>query len=298
MDRRFDTGCKVSFGNWCIEVPAYGGVRSNEFKDGVLFHGDFVDTTERRLVKSGCLLAVGQESTTKWNMTKTVPHVQTAPWLAAVILALLPVLFWLVFLYRRDRLKPEPLGSLLLTFGLGAASALVTLFSGFFVNYGQFMSTVVFAPIVEETFKFLSVYLVIFRRKEFDEHVDGIVYAGTAALGFAAFENVLYVLNAAQGGMWEFWSTAGLRAILAVPGHFLFSSWWGYALGRARFAGTREEGMKFIRIGILRAIMSHAIYNFVVSYTLGLAFFVILVMTVLWRLFNDHLTALRKLDNA
>jgi len=232
-------------------------------------------------------------------MTKTVPHVQTAPWVAAVILALLPVLFWLVFLYRRDRLKPEPLGTLLLAFGAGAASALVTLLSGLFRTYGQFTSTVIFAPIVEETFKFLSVYLLVYRRKEFDEYVDGIVYAGTAALGFAGLENVLYVLNAAQGGMWEFWSTAGLRAILAVPGQFLFSSWWGYALGRARFAATREEGMRFIRAGILRAIVSHAIYNFVVSYLFfGFAFFVILVMTVLWRLFNERLSALKKLDDA
>lgn len=231
-------------------------------------------------------------------MTKTVPHVQTAPWVAAVIFALLPVVFWLIFLYRKDRLKPEPLASILLAFGVGAASALVTLLSGFFVSYGNFMSTVVFAPIVEETFKFLSVYLIVYRRAEFDEHVDGIVYAGSAALGFAGLENVLYVLNAAQSGMWEFWSTAALRAILAVPGHFLFSSWWGYALGRAKFAASREEGMKHIRTGLLRAIASHAIYNFVVSYLFGLAIFVIIVMTVMWRLFNERLASLRKLDGA
>ncbi len=231
-------------------------------------------------------------------MTSETVHLQTAPWVAAVIFALIPVVFWMIFLYRRDRDKPEPLGTILLAFGAGTLSAVVTLLSGLFRTYGPFMGAVVFAPIVEETFKFLSVYLFIYRRQEFDEHVDGIVYAGSAALGFAGLENILYVLNAAQGGPWEFWSTAGLRAVLAVPGHFLFASWWGYALGRAKFAASRDEANAFIRKGIIRAIASHAIYNFVVSYLFGLAALVIVVMTVMWRQFFKRLRRLRTLDGA
>ena len=47
----------------------------------------------------------------------------------------------------------------------------------------------------EELAKFLAVRLFVYRNKEFNEPLDGIIYAAAAALGFASLENVLYVID-------------------------------------------------------------------------------------------------------
>lgn len=213
------------------------------------------------------------------------------------LFALLPALFWLLFLYRHDRAKPEPLGLILLSIALGCAAAVATIAVGLFLpEAGPLVGGVLYAPVVEELFKFLGVYLVIYRRAAFDEYIDGIVYAGFVALGFAAFENVLYVVGAAREGLAAFWGTAGLRAVLAVPGHFLFATFWGYALGRARFTASGTERSRLIRRGLVGAMAAHAAYNFVVLTMFSAAAIVVVVMIVLWRVFYRRLRRLRALD--
>ena len=49
---------------------------------------------------------------------------------------------------------------------------------------------------VEESFKGMAVLLVyLIVRREFDSILDGIIYAGIVALGFAATENSYYIYN-------------------------------------------------------------------------------------------------------
>src|SRR5438094_3197686 len=164
----------------------------------------------------------------------------------------LPGLVWLWMFYRTDRYQPEPRHLVAITFVLGALATLpaiglemlaaelypflrhvehamlaaeadrklVPLLIGCFVVIGP----------IEEICKFLAVRLWIYRRPEFDEPIDGIIYASAAALGFASLENAFYVLDFRAGEVrWGLFMT---RAVLAVPGHVLFSSMWGYALGR------------------------------------------------------------------
>ena len=76
----------------------------------------------------------------------------------------------------------------------------------------------------EELVKMLAVYLLVYRSADFDEPIDGLVYSGAAALGFASAENIVYL---AQYGS----SVIHLRAFTAVPGHFLFAGVVGYAMG-------------------------------------------------------------------
>jgi hypothetical protein len=80
------------------------------------------------------------------------------------------------------------------------------------------------------------------------------VYASAAALGFASFENALYVLDFRHHDVR--WALLFSRAFLAVPGHVLFSSMWGYALGRARFRPYPVAAM------VIAAAMLHASYDF------------------------------------
>lgn len=108
----------------------------------------------------------------------------------------------------------------------------------------------------EEFFKLLAVWLAVYRSPDFREPVDGLVYAATAALGFAAVENVIYI-----GAMGP--KIIMSRALFATPAHVLFSCMWGYSLGRARF--LRKGEFTAILKGYLLAAGLHGAYNFLVA---------------------------------
>jgi RsiW-degrading membrane proteinase PrsW (M82 family) len=148
--------------------------------------------------------------------------------LAAVpVFVVVPALLWL------DRFEAEPTVLLLFAFGWGAAVAtLVAVLvnstsiallkaSGGDITVGA----VVIAPIVEETCKGLAILLVfLYRRREFDGVVDGIVYAGMAGIGFAFTENVLYLGRAlADSGVDGLAVTFVLRCIFGPFAHPLFT---------------------------------------------------------------------------
>ncbi|MCK4749468.1 MAG: PrsW family intramembrane metalloprotease, partial [Bacteroidales bacterium] len=106
----------------------------------------------------------------------------------------------------------------------------------------------------EEVFKFLALYLLIWRSPSFNEKFDGIVYAVFVSLGFAAVENVLYVL---EGG----YQTALVRAITAVPAHALFGVTMGYYFGIAHMYTELRSG--YLRRALLIPILLHGIYDFI-----------------------------------
>ncbi|MBP3762315.1 MAG: PrsW family intramembrane metalloprotease [Bacteroidales bacterium] len=152
--------------------------------------------------------------------------------------AVLPVAVLLWFVYRRDRLHPEPLGKLLLTFLAGCfsvvpAAAMEALLSAFGpglpVLDGLYNGFVV-AGLSEELCKLVLLMLVVWRSPHFDEYFDGIVYAVYLSLGFACVENVMYVYSSTDA-----LATALMRGLLAVPAHFLFAVTMGYHLSLAKF---------------------------------------------------------------
>ena len=89
--------------------------------------------------------------------------------------------------------------------------------------------------------KFTIVRRFAYLHTEFDEPMDGIVYAAAAALGLATLENVLYVFSAYLTSPPLRSSTVIARAIFSVPGHALFAGVWGYALGQARSRPPRSD---------------------------------------------------------
>jgi RsiW-degrading membrane proteinase PrsW (M82 family) len=111
----------------------------------------------------------------------------------------------------------------------------------------------------EELAKFLAVRLFVYRNKEFNEPLDGIIYAAAAALGFASLENVLYVIDWHTGHVQ--WGALGIRSLFALPGHVIFSTTWGYALGRKKFdVSYRVWPM------VLLAALLHGLYDFLLIY--------------------------------
>lgn len=121
---------------------------------------------------------------------------------------------------------------------------------------GSSFHAFVVAAAVEEACKIAVVYWVVWRRPEFDERMDGIVYASRAGLGFALVENVLYLLNQdSLGGEIQLWI---MRAVLAVPGHAMWTGMIGAMAARRRFD---RRGLGLVG-GYLLAVAFHGTYDF------------------------------------
>jgi len=120
---------------------------------------------------------------------------------------------------------------------------------------GSSFQAFVVAAAVEEACKILVVYWVVWRRPEFDERMDGIVYASRAGLGFALVENVMYLLQQQSlQGQIVVWVE---RALLAVPGHAMWTGMIGAMAARRRFDG---RGLGLIG-GYLLAVAFHGAYD-------------------------------------
>ena len=191
--------------------------------------------------------------------------------LELLALAIAPALFILLYIWKKDRYEPEPLHLITWVFFLGALSTIPALILEYPFPEGVFSSAVI-APVAEELVKFSVVFLVMYRHPEFDEPMDGIVYATAASLGFATVENILYVL---EGGI----GVGILRALMSVPGHVIFSCIWGFALGMAKFP-PESSRVRIIFTGLFGAMLLHGIYNFSIEVLGVLALLVILVVII------------------
>ena len=184
--------------------------------------------------------------------------------LSGVIPALLAM--WLVD--RLDAKRPEPPRLRRLVALAGMASVIPALIlelvlqaftsssigSGLTYEGASFNSFLVAAGI-EEACKIMVIYWVVWRRPEFDERMDGIIYACRAGLGFALVENVMYLLSEETvSGQLTVWV---LRALLAVPGHALWTGMIGYCAARRRFD---RMGLGLLG-GYLLAVSFHGLYD-------------------------------------
>ncbi|MCA9729758.1 MAG: PrsW family intramembrane metalloprotease, partial [Candidatus Eisenbacteria bacterium] len=128
---------------------------------------------------------------------------------------------------------------------------------------------------IEEGAKFLFARGVCYRWKEFDEPVDGVIYASTLALGFAAAENLLYVPYLEL-------TEQLARAVASPLTHALFASIWGFGLARARLqARTRLRRRLWQIVPLLASMVLHGLYDFAVL-SLGATLVASALMLVLW----------------
>jgi len=202
-----------------------------------------------------------------------------------ILAAAAPAALWFLLFYRSDRYDREPFRLVARTFLAGAlvGLAMAFVYSGPpFVTSALAMAVIV-APVVEEVAKFLVVKWTAYGRKEFDEPVDGMVYAAAAALGFASVENIVYVVSGwlESGTGAAFYVMAG-RSILSVPAHALFSSLWGLALGWQKGRGGARPVL-IVMASLLGAMVMHGLFNYLVGARLlgGLAFLAALGLA--WR---------------
>lgn len=205
--------------------------------------------------------------------------------LLVIGLAYAPGIFWLWYFYRKD-LEPEPLHQIRNCFLAGMAVCIpAAILETPAKIWGTVFLVSVAGPILEECFKFGACYLIAYRRKEFNEPMDGVVYAVAVALGFASLENVFYLYEAQREGLGPLSTLTLIRAFFTVPGHALFAIMWGYALGRAKFT-DHATGRRLILAGLGLAIVAHGLFNLMSLVTPFWAIGMMVFIPVAWGLAN------------
>ena len=236
--------------------------------------------------------------------------VGVVPAVIATVVAFVPAMIYLLPIVWLDRYDPEPSWLLALAFAWGG---LVAVIISFVVNTAvgevayavtqspdaaTFLGAVVSAPIFEEASKGLGlVVLLVFFRRYFDDVLDGIVFAGVIALGFATVENVLYYGRAVGGGgLGGLGVLFVLRGIFSPFAHVTFTIMTGIGCGIARESHKTAVRVLMPVLGYFGAVALHAIWNgvaviggiegFAASYVFQFIFFCMLVigsLLIMWR---------------
>lgn len=190
-----------------------------------------------------------------------------------VLAAIIPAFFLMRYVYRQDHIEKESPILLIQLIFCGIAAALV---AGLFEYIGEIILntatnekisndsptyTILLAFLVvgavEEGTKLLFLYLRSWNAPDFNYRFDGIVYAVFTGLGFAAFENIKYVMGYGL-------TVAIPRALLAIPGHMSFAVFMGVFYGRARLSadlGNNAGKCLNIFMGYIIAVILHGIYD-------------------------------------
>lgn len=223
-----------------------------------------VDDTRRERAKRGI-----ERRAPELRLVDETPALATS--FTTFVLPVLVSMLWLLFVRRFDRAHPEPWLLVLLAFGGGLCAAWVAGTLQWLVAH-QFpgvpaslqrladadtaprdwalasLTALLYAGLLEESCKLAAFFCTVTRRREFDEPVDGIVYAAAISLGFAAAENIRYF---GDGNLAP--ALVVGRAFVAVPTHVFLAAIWGRRLGE-RLVAKRTRLLP----AVLLAILLHA----------------------------------------
>ena len=217
------------------------------------------------------------------------------------LLALIPALLLCWYVYSKDRVEKEPFGLLCILFLAGAAlyfpaifaeNAIIGVFDGVFESKIEYSLTGVQTfltqgakvghsalcgflaiALLEEAAKWLVLYLITFKNKNFSHLFDGVVYSVFVSLGFAAAENVRFAVM-------DGWDTFIIRSLTSVPAHMIFgvlmgicyTAWRMWLLAKKKEEILAGEGVitvekpvrsgAWLFISLLLPILVHGFYSF------------------------------------
>lgn len=193
--------------------------------------------------------------------------------MSIIILAgMLPALVLLYFIYKQDRVEKEPLGLLaklfiaggLMTIPAGIAeSFLIPIAARILAGGGNTLAFLLvenflIIAVAEEGFKRLAMRRLTWNHPAFNYRFDGVVYGVAAALGFAAFENVMYILGYGL-------VVAPVRAITAIPLHCIVGVFMGHFYGMSKYYASRgrePESRRNMSLSLLVPVVIHGFYDF------------------------------------
>lgn len=197
---------------------------------------------------------------------------------------------WIFYFYKKDK-HPEPKIWLFLSFILGIFSGIFSYYSESLLSplvlENKFIQFLFFA-FIEEFFKFLLVWFIIFPQKVFDEPVDAMVYMMFAAWGFAFLENFVLIFKLSNSIIYNPGVVLVFRFLGANLLHILASALIGY--GYSFWVKTRSI-LPFV-FSMSSGVILHFIYNYlIIKSPFGIA----LVLPILWTAFLVVLSELNYL---
>jgi RsiW-degrading membrane proteinase PrsW (M82 family) len=193
---------------------------------------------------------------------------------AAIVAAAVAPSFLLLWLVVIADARPEPPRIVFRAVLLGALSGIVAgalevwLQSHLPIAHNPWLaadeSALLIAAMPEEAVKVSVIAFIASRSREFDEPMDGIVYGTAVGLGFAALENLLYLIS--SGGGWQF--VAAMRGVLSVPFHGALGAIAGAYVARARFGAMlgahkddRWRRLRLLLLAWLVPVILHAAFD-------------------------------------
>jgi RsiW-degrading membrane proteinase PrsW (M82 family) len=228
--------------------------------------------------------------------------------LLSLLAAVIPIIFYLIVIWKLDRYDREPLWLVTLNFLWGAVGAIIfgylgsvlllkTLNPVLYKSLENSLSAIVIAPFVEEITKGIFLLFVTAPMKDFDNMTDGVVYGASIGLGFGMTENFLYFLGVNQN-IEQWLMMIIVRSVFSAVMHACSTAAFGAFIGYAKFHSTKRRGL-FISIGLLVAMLIHFTWNFLVqpgsSYFVLGAVFIIVSVIVMFILFQVSLNTESKL---
>lgn len=190
-----------------------------------------------------------------------------------MILSLVPAAIWLYFFYRLDRLEAEPKHLVFTVFLVGAlvtAALHDPLINGLYAVkdwqynswWGHLLGGILIVGVIEQALIWATVRFTIFRNPEFDERVDGVIYAVAAGLGLATVLNFQYVLRSDGVDL----DIGSIRMVINALAYASFAGIMGYFIGQARFEKTP---IWYLPAGLALAAAINGIFWYLLDRTVG-----------------------------
>ena len=178
----------------------------------------------------------------------------------SLIGSILPAVLWLWFWLREDDKHPEPEAMIVVTFIVGILSVIPTYFAEEYVAKAVTNPALLLAcwALIEEIMKFGAAWIAALRTRFYDEPIDAIIYLITAALGFAAAENFLFIVNS-QDAITSV-LTGSMRFVGASLLHTLASAFIGSLLA---LSFNKHYSLRFFAgaFGLITSTILHTSFN-------------------------------------
>lgn len=218
-----------------------------------------------------------------------------------ILISIIPIYLLVDSIYEQDKIEKEPMKLLVLTFIGGCIALFVTkilaliyqqyipflveasskteLYKTFLISFGEI-------GLIEELCKWIILYIIVWKRKEFNYIFDAIVYAVCVSLGFALIENFFYLWNSDITVLF-------MRSFFTIPGHAAFAVIMGYYFGFAKYyktMGYNNRCTKEIYCSLFFAIVYHGLFDFILAFNnkyiniIYIVFYIYLLVNALYKI--------------
>jgi RsiW-degrading membrane proteinase PrsW (M82 family) len=200
--------------------------------------------------------------------------------MSTLLITILPSILIITFFVKSDRFQ-EPASQIIKIFFYGIlicfpAYYLNTVLGDIYASRGiseSLVSSFLTAAPVEEILKFSVLYSLVYKMKDFNEPIDGIVYGVSVSLGFATLENIYYVYLMSDYFETTSKSLAILRSFSAIPAHGIFGATMGYFFMKYSFINKKNN----LALCMIIPILLHGAYNFFTYYYFIISLSIIII---------------------